>query len=127
MGKEQKNLEELRGTIVEEIKVGNFVRLNDGTIGKYQINKNWINVVETNNKYIGFDIEKDILKHSSNIIDLIEIDDYVNGKKVIGKFYEENLKVLVLDTKLNAKCRSKDIKTIVTKEKFESESYRLEE
>lgn len=112
---------------MEEIKVGDFVRLDDGTIGKYQINKNWLNVVETNNKYIGFDIENDVVKHSSNIIDLIEVGDYVNGKEVIGKFYEESLKVLILDTRLNAKCRSKDIKTIVTKEKFESEIYRLEE
>ena len=110
---------------MEEIKVNDFVKLDDGTIGKYQINKNWINVVETNNKYIGFDIEKDVVKHSSNIIDLIEIDDYVNGKKVIGKFYEENLKVLVLDTKLNAKCRSKDIKTIVTKEKYMANCYKV--
>ena len=55
-----------------EIKVGDWVRLDDGTVGKYQINKNWINVVETNDKYIGFDIEKDIVKHSPNLIDIIE-------------------------------------------------------
>lgn len=125
MGKEQKNLEELRGTIVEEIKVGNFVRLNDGTIGKYQINKNWINVVETNNKYIGFDIEKDILKHSSNIIDLIEIDDYVNGKLIhkIDKgtnycyLYYGNCKTFV----------NYQIKSIVTHEQFSSIEYKVEE
>lgn len=55
-----------------EIKVGEYVRLDDGTVGKYQINKNWINVVETNDKYIGFDIENDIVKHSPNLIDIIE-------------------------------------------------------
>lgn len=55
-----------------EIKVGEYVRLDDGTVGKYQINKNWINVVETNDKYIGFDIERDIVKHSPNLIDIIE-------------------------------------------------------
>lgn len=51
-----------------EIKVGEYVRLDDGTVGKYQIN----NVVETNDKYIGFDIERDIVKHSPNLIDIIE-------------------------------------------------------
>ena len=125
---------------MEEIKVGEYVRTPEqGFIGKLvEVNKNVLN-------YYKIDVGREIhringmsdnyiysrdgfgLKHSSNIIDLIEVDDYVNGKKVIGKFYEESLKVLILDTRLNAKCRSKDIKTIVTKEKFESESYRLEE
>ena len=55
-----------------EIKVNDYVRTDNGIIGKYKVNKNWINVIETNNKDIGIDIEKDIVKHSKNIIDLIE-------------------------------------------------------
>ena len=104
---------------MEEIKIGEYVRLDSGNIYKVEDLDDYTFLSD---KFYGF-----IVKHSSNIIDLIEVDDYVNGKKVIGKFYEESLKVLILDTRLNAKCRSKDIKTIVTKEQFANAEYRLEE
>ena len=118
---------------MEEIKVGEYVRsLVNGEISKVLEVSNLLE--ESNIKYYktgkftGFCSTEDYnVKHSSNIIDLIEVGDYVNGKEVIGKFYEESLKVLILDTRLNAKCRSKDIKTIVTKEQFANAEYRLEE
>ena len=118
---------------MEEIKVNEYVKLDDGTIGKYQINKNWLNVVETNNKYIGFDIEKDVVKHSSNIIDLIEIGDFVNGRLVLQVDYKNKnvcLLIPLTDTKANTNIMwygYEDIKTVVTKEQFANAEYRLEE
>ena len=111
---------------MEEIKVNDFVRLRNGDVTRVKA----INEKTFKCKFNKVNCElfiDFIVKHSSNIIDLIEVGDYVNGKEVIGKFYEESLKVLILDTRLNAKCRSKDIKTIVTKEQFANAEYRLEE
>lgn len=112
---------------MEEIKVGEYVRLNDGTIGKYNINKNWINVVETNDKYIGFDIETDIVKHSKNIIDLVEAGDYVNGLEVYkGKVANGEEKLLVGSYMINGMALEVvNIKTIVTKEQFASLEYKI--
>ena len=66
-------------------------------------------------------------KHSDNIIDLIEVGDYVNG------YYVED----VLKTFVNVAVGSNyfqsptiyenEIKSIVTKEQFESMSYRIGE
>lgn len=56
-------------------------------------------------------------KFKDNIIDLIEVGDYVNGKKV----YKENGKLFIENWWLeNVK-----IKSIVTKEAFESMSYKV--
>ena len=66
---------------------------------------------------------EDIVKASHNIIDLIEVGDYVNGYKVKqdeeGKLYYH--KIIGYD--LLEKC---EIKSIVTKEQFESMSYKVQ-
>lgn len=67
---------------------------------------------------------KDIIKASHNIIDLIEVGDYVNGEKVLLK-NEGYIKVgtgrdyIVVNNE-------KFIKSIVTKEQFEKMQYSLE-
>ena len=71
---------------------------------------------------------KKIKSHSPNIIDLIEVGDFVNRREVIGKFIEDGKIVLVLDTKLDTKfiknkVYEEDIKDIVTHEQFESMKY----
>lgn len=78
-------------------------------------------------------IEKiDIIKASYNIIDLIEVGDYVNGYYVttacsdccsLGSIYIAEIDGLGLKKKLY----EKDIKSIVTKEQFESMSYKVGE
>lgn len=111
-----------------EIKVGEYVRLDDGIVGKYQINKNWINVVETNDKYIGFDIEKDIVKHSPNLIDLIECGDYVNGYKVISVldgFANGTMEIELSNHTRIYRHHIEDIEEVVTKEMMESISYKV--
>lgn len=65
-------------------------------------------------------------KHSDNIIDLIEVGDYVNGREIINIDCYEYENELFFDT--NETINSfvnKDIKSIVTKEQFESISYKL--
>ena len=103
-----------------EIKVNDYVRTDNGIIGKYKVNKNWINVIETNNKDIGIDIEKDIVKHSNNIIDLIECGDYVNGVRIldITGDYIHTDEWDCCKERLNKK-----IKSIVTHEQYSSLEY----
>ncbi len=60
--------------------------------------------------------KKNVLKASFNLIDLIEIGDYVNGKQVIQKYKDW----LDLD---DDTADLKDIKNIVTKEQFEACKY----
>ena len=68
----------------------------------------------------------DIIKSSPNIIDLIEVGDYVNGYRITtigsnGIYAEdENGYLIKMFTK-------EDIKSIVTKERFESMEYKVGE
>ena len=70
--------------------------------------------------------EEMIIKASNNIIDLIEVGDYVNG------YYVEDVKETFLNIATGSNYFQKpsifeeDIKSIVTKEQFESMSYRVE-
>ena len=87
----------------------------------------------------------EILKASHSIIDLIEVGDYVNGFKIIRRFvnihngkkllialekeegyeYSNNLNDYMGDDSIH--IYDEDIKTIVTKEQFESMSYKVKE
>ena len=115
-----------------ELKKGMYVRLNcnyELGIGKAISEIDEDNFIRT--KFKG-DFECSvptymIKKTSYNIIDLIEVGDYVNG------MYVED----VLETFVNVATGSNyfqtptiyenDIKSIVTKEQFESMSYRIGE
>lgn len=72
---------------------------------------------------------EDIIKQSSNIIDLIEVGDYVNGKEV--HIYNGNIGVISINTLGWTFIAFKDgkypIETIVTKEQFKQMEYRLED
>ena len=112
------------------MKVGEYVRTKNGIIGKIEI-KNFIGyndwIIDTlyyNDDEIIDDWtcgvkEYDILKSSPNIIDLIEVGDYVNGEKVTninGILYVKNIGAL----------EEINIKSIVTKEQFEAMEYKCE-
>lgn len=74
----------------------------------------------------------EIIKHSENIIDLIEVGDYVNGIKVLAttRFNEDEIGICVYKDNEDMHCtilKKENIKSIVTKEKFEQVEYRIEE
>ena len=75
------------------------------------------------------DVDKEILKHSFNIIDLIEVGDYVNGYEVTDKYLFAG-EMPVIETEgndTNCKCLcEKDIKTILTKEQYQANCYTVE-
>ena len=99
-----------------KLEVGMYVRTINGKI--------WI---ITSQKAISGH-RKDIIKASHNIIDLIEVDDYVNGSKVqeIGEGYVEIEEYSGLNNDMPFVVKTEDIKSIVTKEQFESIKYSLE-
>ena len=112
---------------MSEIKVGEYVRTVTGSIDKvdalYDLIENTIHL--ENHKWQDI---KNIVKHSPNIIDLIEEGDYVNGYKVIdikgGYLYIDKIN---LDTELYETLVDYQIFSVVTKKQFANAEYRLEE
>jgi hypothetical protein len=117
-----------------KLEVGMYVRTKGGFIEKIISFKSTISndYVELEDEY--YANKKDILKASHNIIDLIEVGDYVNGCYVreITQFPRDNFKTIITETSTGFEdetewFRSEDIKSIVTKEQFESMSYKVGE
>lgn len=108
------------------ININEYVRTDNGIIGKYVKYRGIEDTIETNNKWIGFDIEKDIVKHSSNLIDLIECGDYVNGYIVRRTYLDGETHYIKLGEQITGnRTYNDDIKTVVTKEMMESISYKV--
>lgn len=117
-----------------EIEVGDFVRTKKGYIAK---------VSQTDNGYVfsedtidmsyeecrGYVDKRDIVKHSKQLLDLIEVGDYVNGLEVHkGRVANGKEKLLVGNYLINGMALEViNIKTILTHEQFERNCYRLEE
>ena len=129
---------------METIKINMYVRTDLGNIGKiveeytHQNNKvsypepqEW--VLDTGyilNEAMMYKNEE-IIKASYNIIDLIEVGDHVNGKKVIDKWEEPTGAFagqifIKLDGEDTVPTMRK-IETIATKEQFEQIQYRIGE
>ena len=131
-----------------EIKVGDYVRTDTGVIEKlegiHEQNKTNDTIIKLNkmgggryahildiNSEFAKEFDKDfsrgnIIKSSPNIIDLIEVGDYVNGSMV--DFIDYKRKSFCIESEegfIDAKKFEKDIKSIVTKEQFESVEYKL--
>lgn len=110
---------------MNKLNVGDYVRTKDGRIEKYS---------GSNNAEIENFTVPEIIKSSPNIIDLIEVGDYVNGYLVKNcrASCNENLgghpkQIDVGQNKENKWLRKEDIKSIVTKEQFENISYKVGE
>lgn len=122
-----------------KLEVGDYVRTKKGIakiLGRVNEPDNYYFKMLITDKYLEIhdDTEYihdlDIIKSSKNIIDLIEVGDYVNGVEVIGKefdnFDEEYLQCGFGDYVIFT-FEFKDIKTILTKEQFENNCYNVEE
>ncbi len=107
--------------------IGDYVRTKLGTIGKLIEQNNDYAIISYKNDELF--IKKEEIKSSPNIIDLIQVGDYVNGHQVIYTAGEKHKLVYVeyvnMDKLLEVK--SYQIKSIVTKEQFESMEYKVGE
>ena len=114
------------------MKVGDYVRTKSGEIGKLvnvevyyvlgQNDKDKFSCVLFNNSYVPCIVSNDFIIKKGQLIDLIEVGDYVNGERVINiikehKYLEVSDEEVIID--------EEDIKSIVTKEQFESMKYKV--
>lgn len=116
-----------------KLEKGMYVRTKNGIIFKYYPCRN-NEYDEELNIYSEWDDDGrnydcyTIANASYNIIDLVEVGDYVNGVEVIGKefdnFNKEYLQCGVGDYVI-CTFEVKDIKTILTKEQFKNNIYRI--
>ena len=129
------------GISKDKIEVGEYIRTKTGNITKVCKIKDTVvwtdEFMDIHCRYNEGVLEKtDILKHSKNIIDLIEEGDYVNGEEITyineDRFIKGQIN-LWTDMELRdvfgdyerLKYTDKDIKTIVTKEQFKETEYRV--
>ena len=120
---------------MNDIEVGEYVRTNQGHIGvlkRIEFDKN-----DKSLKWYVFDkkfenniIKEEyvnkpyIVKHSKNIIDLIEVGDYVNGEKIIEVRRQKDEIYLMTDY-CPQKYITSVIKSIVTHEQFSNIEYKI--
>ena len=105
-----------------DIEVNEYVRTKKGAVGK---------LIEIDKKATAYYLDclkcvslKNIVKHSKQLIDLIEIGDYVNGHLV------EEVRISCFDSSIfvheyTMELHENDIKTILTKEQFEANCYKV--
>ena len=125
-----------------KLEVGDYVRTKKGIakiLGRVNEPDNYYFKMLITDKYLEIhdDTEYihdlDIIKSSKNIIDLIEEGDYVNGNKVIRietSSYPEDKNVNIIVCCGDDDYYSyynEDIKTILTKEQYENNCYKVEE
>lgn len=117
-----------------KIEVGEWIRSKDGFIGKVQ-KINYDNM-EKSNYYI---CEKDnvmasnylenIANHSKQLIDLIEVGDFVNGHKVKAIYLNGATKYIKLDNAYKdgqgTRTYEENIETILTKESYMANCYKV--
>lgn len=132
-----------------EICVNDYVRTKEGRIEKVKVINKYGIVHKHDSDNDTFDTginwyaesgreinEEDIKIHSKNIIDLIQEGDIVNGKKIEaiidGLLKSEGVaeRVLCFETDFpiekGLRCyHNCDIKTILTKEQYEQNSYKI--
>lgn len=105
------------------IEVGEYVRTKQGTIGK-AIKKYEKYCVIANRRGEIDVLYENIAKHSKNIIDLIEVGDYVNGKEIHE--IDENRKRLYSYKKDDYNIiLNREIQRVLTKEQFNHMEDRL--
>lgn len=115
----------------DKIEVNEYVRFNNGEIGKIiDIKENPSRIVYSEYGEIG--LISDIVKHSKQLIDLIGCGDIVNRHLIIDKYedvdeYGNDFWCLIIedDSLLNKTIREEDIQTILTKESYMANCYKV--
>lgn len=116
------------------MRVGDYVRSSWGTISKiaeytpYEDDECFgITLEDGTNTFYKHQWQFDNdYKVSSNIIDLIQVGDYVNGCEVLDKYTYDNCDshLIVNGNGFNV-IMVEDIKSVITKEQFEQTKYRI--
>lgn len=122
---------------MKEIEIGEYVKTKDGIIaqiksidyeaGIYRFDR----IIYNNDFGMKEDVlynnemfKKVIVKHSKQLIDLIEVGDFVNGEEVI-EIRKINEKIYLMTDYCPQNYIKTDIKTILTKEQMEANCYKV--
>jgi len=126
---------------VENIEVEEYIRTKNGRIAKIDTINNvrytyWTAKVKRKPELVGtyrilingkYELE-DIVKNSKNIIDLIEVGDYVNGLIVQDIIKTDKKHILYVNGDYTSGgIQKNEIKSIVTKEQFAQMEYKAGE
>lgn len=138
---------------MEKLEVGEYIRTKDGIIAKItDIVKEYCidcdnDVFDVGNSAMmeipWEHIKEYVIKHSKNLIDLIEIGDIVNGYRIlemVNSIYKKSKWILIYKNErekyerwiyikeYDGKIHTQDdIKTILTKEQYMQNCYKVEE
>ena len=112
-----------------KLEVGQFARLKSGYIVKILNIKD--DLIETDTRFITRTFPQDFVKASFNIIDILEVGDYVNGYKIkyiddckgaMREFYYD-----CENPKEDVGHYEEEIKSVITHDQMEQMSYKVEE
>lgn len=113
------------------MEVGEYVRTDDGLIGKivsepYEYKDSIVHDIDfgDNNIYNEYEMYQNIIKTSPSIIDILEVGDYVNGLKVQGVNNEIKGFGTIIFSK-DSSIMEDYIYSIVTKEQFKNIEYEV--
>ena len=117
------------------MKVGDYVRTDDGLIGKvvsepYEYKDDIGCDIDFGNNdiYNEYEMYQSIIKSSPNIIDLIEVGDFVNYEQVNGGYVlnknEDSIDTWAI---LPNSLKNEDIKSVITREQMKSLEYKVKE
>ena len=119
----------------KKIEVGEYVRTRNKGIKRIDkifknktVNKYGYKFIDKKDGegYLGVIKVTNIIKHSPNILDIIESEDYVNGHRVVLVDVENDL--IYCDTKgYETQIHSREIKEILTKEVYLDNCYKTEQ
>ena len=114
-----------------KLEEGMYVRTKQGTIEKVIKRYDTLSgcKVEVNEDFRFKHYEHNYIKHIKNasysLLDLIQIGDYVNGFPVIHNAKEHGGNIVIV---INGNAYNEEnIKTILTKEQYENNCYKVEE
>lgn len=122
---------------IEDLKVGQYVRFKDKRNITYIRN---IREIPQDNRYASIYLDKEanyskglslknIIKASFDVIDILEVGDYVNGYPIYEIVeYEDNTRAIVIgDDNKSIIWKKQDIEDVITKEQFKQMKYRIGE
>ena len=108
---------------MNKLEIGMYYRYKE-TFGKY-IKPDLGQPYFTNQNKYGWHEIANYGKFSFNIIDIVQVGDYVNGKEIIYINFKDNEKIVKFATIEGCYYKNNDIKSIVTREQFEQMKYEV--
>lgn len=101
--------------------IGKIVNITEGGLG---FKGDLIDIQYRHSKHA---IENHDVIASFNIIDILEVGDYVNGRKVVEIFYDANDNVMDVCVLGSIVYQNNEIKSVITHEQMEQMVYKVGE